>query len=410
MKKLLIIAPNWPAPNYSAAGVRLMQLVAFFKREKYQITIASTADKASLFASDFAGIELASIQLNHSSFDEFVQKLDPDVVLFDRFVSEEQFGWRVAENAPNALRILDTEDLHSLRKSREEAFIKSTPWSETYWRKYDITKREIASILRCDLSLIISSFEMELLETIVSKHSEMLLHLPFMVDKLGEDEIAKWPLFEERNDFVFIGFGGHSPNIDAIEYLKIDIWPLVHQKLPKAKLYIYGGNLPEKIHQFHNEKRGFLVEGWAENAQDVISKARVLLAPLRFGAGQKGKLLDAMLCGTPSITTSMGAEGMHGGLNWNGKICNEPNTFAEAAIESYHDKVAWLTYQKKGLTLIEQVFEKAVLEKRLQSKLEQLQENLSAHRNLNFIGSLLLHQTLASTKYMSKWIEIKDNK
>jgi len=93
IKKLLIIAPNWPAPDYSAAGVRLMQLVDFFQEEDYHITIASAAEKREDF--EYQNTETISIRLNHSSFDDFVKELKPDVVLFDRFMSEEQFGWRV---------------------------------------------------------------------------------------------------------------------------------------------------------------------------------------------------------------------------------------------------------------------------------------------------------------------------
>jgi len=243
---------------------------------------------------------------------------------------------------------------------------------------------------------------------VVPNQSELLLHLPFMVDKVEENKTFKWPSFEERQDFMFIGFGGHSPNIDAIEYLKADIWPLIGKEMPEAKLNIYGGNLPEKIHQLHNEKEGFLIKGWAEDAHQVISNARIALAPLRFGAGHKGKLLDAMLCGTPSITTTIGAEAMHETTDWNGHICDEPNVIAKAAIASYQNKSDWQEYQKNGLKLIEQIFEKSKLEKRLKSKLDELQENLVDHRNSNFMGSLLSHQTLTSTKYMAKWIEEKN--
>ena len=123
MKKLLIIGFVWPEPKSSAAGVRMMQLIDFFLSEGYQITFASSSlkgDKSLNLASK--GIQERRIELNNSSFDLFISKLNPTVVLFDRFMMEEQFGWRVAQQCPNALKILDTEDLHCLRKAREEAF------------------------------------------------------------------------------------------------------------------------------------------------------------------------------------------------------------------------------------------------------------------------------------------------
>lgn len=121
-KKLLIIGFVWPEPKSSAAGSRMLQLIEVFQSENYHITFASTCGKGDkAFNLENLGIEQVTIQLNHSSFDEFIKVLDPDLVLFDRFMTEEQFGWRVAQQCPNALRILDTEDLHALRKGRQEA-------------------------------------------------------------------------------------------------------------------------------------------------------------------------------------------------------------------------------------------------------------------------------------------------
>lgn len=407
MKKLLIIAHNWPAPNFSAAGVRLMQLVDFFREEGYQITIASTADKSLLIPSGFKGIDLVSIQLNHSSFDGFVKELSPNIVLFDRFMTEEQFGWRVSENVPDALRILDTEDLHSLRKTRELALKNNTQFSRELWLQNELTKREIASIYRSDLSLIISSYEMELLESVITGHKALLLHLPFMLDALDESAIEKWKPFEERKGFAFIGFGGHAPNIDAISYLKKDIWPLIRQKLPGVNMNIYGGNLPEKVHQMNSPKEGFLIKGWVEDAKEVIESSKVMLAPLRFGAGLKGKLIDAMQTGTPSITTSIGAEGMQKTLDWNGEICDDPKSFATAAVTLYQDEIEWKQAQRNAIEVVNTIYDKSVLSKTLSLKIASINENLEAHRTNNFIGSMLQHQTLASTKYMAKWIAEK---
>ena len=93
-------------------------------------------------------------QLNHDSFDDYIKALKPNMVLFDRFMIEEQFGWRVTEQCPNAIKILDTEDLHSLRKTRQEAFKKNIEFTENMLLSSEIAKREMASIYRCDVSLL----------------------------------------------------------------------------------------------------------------------------------------------------------------------------------------------------------------------------------------------------------------
>jgi len=407
-QKVLIIALVWPEPQATAAGSRMLQLLHFFKKSNFAVTVASTSTVSKLSLDlDGLGIEQKQIQLNDSSFDAFITDLNPSIVLFDRFISEEQFGWRVTEHAPNALRILNTEDLHSLRHVREKSFKKNIRFSTSDWLNDDKTKREIASIYRSDLSLIISSYEMELLQNVINIDKSLLLHLPFMLDKVGEEQISDWPSFSERKDFICIGNGKHAPNIDAIVWLKKEIWPLIRDQLNDARLQIYGAYLPEFINQMHTPKVGFLVHGWAEDKKMVFENARINLAPLRFGAGIKGKLVDGMTFGTPSISTSIGAEGMHNNLSWNGTIIDQAGAFARAAVSLYTDENAWQKAQLLGIEIIDQVYDAEKLHNKLSTAIDQLTEGLIAHRKQNFIGVMLQHHSLASTKFMSKWIEEK---
>src|SRR5210317_758099 len=127
-KKLLIIGHTFPEPSTTGAGNRMMQLIELFLEEGYDITFASTANASERSVSlDHLGISVQEIHLNQTTFDTFIADLNPSVVMYDRFMTEEQFGWRVAECCPEALRILDTEDLHFLRKAREEAISLKMP-------------------------------------------------------------------------------------------------------------------------------------------------------------------------------------------------------------------------------------------------------------------------------------------
>ncbi|QCX00067.1 glycosyltransferase [Aggregatimonas sangjinii] len=410
-KNLLVIGTTWPEPQATAAGGRMERLMAFFTDEGYQITFASTANESSLSMDlQLLGIQKKSIVLNHSSFDDFLSALQPNIVLFDRFPMEEQFGWRVAEFAPGALRILDTEDLHSLRKTRETALKDNITWNRDYWLQADITKREIASIYRCDLSLIISDFEMDLLQNTLCLDDSLLFHLPFMVGPLDDKVVAEWPAFEQRTDFVFIGTGKHAPNKDAVQWLKKEIWPLIREELPTANCSIYGSYLPEAITQLHRPKEGFYIEGEAQNVVALMQSKRINLAPLRFGAGIKGKLMTGMLCGTPSITTLIGVEGMRGNLAWNGRIAATAEEFAAAAVALYGNPNEWEAAQNNGKILINTLFDAQALKRKLALKLEKLVVDIPAHRRQNFIGGLLQHQTMSSTMYMSKWITEKNRK
>lgn len=404
-KTLLIIGFVWPEPKSSAAGSRMMQLIGLFQSNGYVITFVSTAQNLE-FSEDVLklGICTKKIELNASSFDEFVRDLNPDVVLFDRFMMEEQFGWRVSEHCPNALKILNTEDLHSMRQARQLAVKENREF--TFDDLYsDVAKREIASILRCDLSLMVSEFEIELLQKQFNVSKELLYYLPIFAKRLNEI-----PSFVERSDFVFIGNFLHEPNWDCVKYLSETIWPLLHKKLPDAKMLIYGAYPSQKVLELNKPKQKFYINGRVDDAFEVVKKAKIVLAPIRFGAGIKGKLLEAMQCGTPSVTSSIGAEAMAGNFEWNGFIKDNPSEFVDAAVQLYEDKKFWQQCQENGFEILEKRFKKGYFEKDFIIKINSISESLKQHRNKNFIGSILQHHLLSSTKYMSKWIEEKNKK
>ena len=407
LQNILIIGTVWPEPNSSAAGSRTLQLIELFQKQNYKITFASaSSDSEHAFDVQTLGIEKVKIELNNKSFDEFISKLQPSIVIFDRFMIEEQFGWRVAENAPDALRVLDTIDLHCLRQARQLAFKEKRPFT-TEDLFSDTAKREIASILRCDSSLIISDFEMKLLQDYFKVDISILHYVPFLLDKIDEVTLKKWPLFEERNNFITIGNFIHEPNWNAVQYLKEEIWPLIRKQLPTSELHVYGAYASQKVNELNNAKEGFLIKGRAEDAMQVVKEAKVCLAPLRFGAGIKGKLVEAMQCGTPSVTTEIGAEGMHGSFEWDGIVANAPQEFAAAAVELYSDKTLWQKSQENGVIIINNFYSKEIHGAKLIEQILNLQKNLKQHRLKNFTGAMLMHHTLGSTKYMSKWIEEK---
>jgi glycosyltransferase involved in cell wall biosynthesis len=405
---LLIIGYVWPEPNSSAAGKRMMQLISWFKQNNYQIVFATPAQETDFMVSlESYGVVCKSIALNDVSFDQFVKDLNPDLVLFDRFMMEEQFGWRVRENCPNAIRILDTEDLHFLRNARQMGMQEGRELGFQELQT-DMAKREISSILRCDCSLIISEFEMNLLVQTFKIDPQLLLYLPIWIDAKSINSQEDFLPYEDRNDFVFIGNFWHEPNWHAVRFLKEKIWPFLRKKLPNANLQIYGAYPSQKVFDLQNAKQGFIVNGRAEDALDVVAKAKVFLAPLQFGAGLKGKLLDAMLVGTPSITTQIGAEGINGEFNWPGFVENNPEDFAEKGIELFTNELLWKDCQMKGLEILKNRFNQTSFDESLKLKITYLLENIVEHRLQNFIGSILHHNSMASTKFMSKWIEEKN--
>jgi O-antigen biosynthesis protein len=410
MKIVLIIGMVFPEPQSTGAGSRMLELIQLFQKDNYRIVFASAAaDSEYMFDLNSINVEKVSIRLNDSNFDTFVKKLNPQIVLFDRFVTEEQFGWRITENCPNALRILDTEDLHCLRLARQKAY-EEDRYFDTNDLFSETAKREIASILRCDVSLIISEFEIDLLKKVFKIDASILYYLPFVLKPITIDEQKKWPKFNERTNFIFVGNFLHEPNCNAVQYLKKSIWPKLKQKLPEAKMLLYGAYPSKKITDLHQPKDNFFVMGRAENSIEEVQKARVVLAPLQTGAGIKKKLIEAMQCGTPNVTTPIGAEGINDNLPWSGTIANSAEEIINASISIYTNENEWDSAQNQGVKIINNRFNFNLFESNFLSMILELQENIQTIRKTNFLGEILKHHTLSSTLYLSKWIEEKNKR
>ncbi len=402
MIKVLFIGLVWPEPTSSAAGWRILHLVKLLL-QNYEVHFASAASKSphSVDLSSLGVIE-HDILLNDSSFDTFIKGLDPRIVVYDRFMVEEQYGWRVAECVPNAVSVLDTEDLHFLRLARLEALKKKAPINY----QSETAKREIASILRCDLSIIISQTEMDLLRREFKIEEDRLFYLPFQEEKITDS--SDRPSFEEREHFVFIGNFIHEPNWRTVELLKRNIWPILRKKVPKAELHIYGAYSSEKVNQLHNPNERFIIKGRAEDARKCLEKYKVLLAPIPFGAGAKGKFVDAMFAGTPSITSLVGAENMLYNNKWPGFITDYDEEFAEMAALLYENKREWDKMQNLGFDIFNATVGDLSFSKHLLEKLREYRESIAIVRKKNFIGQILRQQEMNATKYMSLWIEQKN--
>ena len=404
--KLLILGLQYPEPQSTAAGTRMLQIISLLDSFEFEIHFACAKPK-SAFSIDTSKYftNTYQIKLNDQSFENLLQKLQPKVVLFDRFITEEQFGWRIDEQCPRALKILDTEDLHFLREAREQ-LIKHPNSSENHFLS-DKAKRELAAIYRCDWTLVISKAEIDLLIKTYNIPEQLLFYLPFVyqTEKFQFQELLS---FENRQHFVSVGNFKHNPNMDMVLYLYKAIWPKIRQKLHKAEWHIYGAYCPENIMQLHQPQNGFIVKGRAENALSTLEQYKVMLAPLRFGAGLKGKCLDSMQTGTPSVTTDIGAEGIASAEDWPGFVEDKPDDFVGKAIELYTNKSQWKCKQNQGFEILKHNFDVHHFEYLFKTKIFESQKYLNKYRHQNIVGELLKHHHQRSTKFMSLWIEAKN--
>lgn len=406
--KILIIGNVWPEPNSSAAGKRMTQLIdLFFNFGEIHFACANQLTGNEIDFQKF-GIQPHFIELNNDAVDQFFAELNPAIVLFDRFLTEEQYGWRIIEQCPNALRILDTEDLHFLRRTRHQ-FVKKNNAVANKLEALDFqnndTLRELASIYRCDVSLIISPFEMELLTTELQVPEELLYYLPIFSSAISET-----PTFEAKKDCLYIGNYRHEPNADAIRMLlEKGIWKNVSKALPEAQLTVVGAYQNNTISQYCYMSKKVKIAGQIEAISEIYAPIKISLAPLRFGAGIKGKILEAMEQGVPFITTSIGAEGLFLDASWEDCIADDWQEFEQKIIALYTDKEKWLHFQSKGWEHLQRYFSKQKHEQPFIDFISNQLKNYATNRKKRYFSQLVQHHSLMSTRYLSKWI-IEKNK
>ncbi|MDC7998820.1 glycosyltransferase family 4 protein [Gilvibacter sediminis] len=401
MKKVLIIGHGIPEPQSTGAGVYMAQLIDLFLQGNHELHFCSAAETPIDGLLIEKIIPYTQIQLNSDSFDAFIKALDPQIVIFDRFMTEEQYSWRVREACPDALRILDTEDLHFLREHRRTSNDFKPPTVLS-----DLAKRELAAIFRSDLSLILSKPEFDLLSSAYQVPESTLLHLPFLEKNIPQ--LTELTAHKDREDFCFVGTAKHKPNVAAIKHLA-KLWPAISKRVPGVKMHIYGSYFTEELKQLHKPNAGFLVHGFVKDVQTTLQQHRVLLAPLEFGAGLKRKLFDAWLAGCAVVTTPVGIEGIGGANELAFIVADDLETdFVNLAVSNCAQKSQWDQNRKEGLALICEYFS---WEQRASAVLKTIESYALKKEEFNAqnpVGQMLWHHSLQSSKYLSKWIEAKN--
>jgi len=411
MKTILIIGKTWPESKSTGAGVRLRNLILVLLKNNFDVVFCS-ASKKSQHTDELSELNIKSyeILINDYSFNDFISKLKPDIVLFDRFTTEEQFGWRVRESLPDALTILDTEDLHSLRDARKVLVERNEfPYSQKQeldvFRSSVLAHRELASIYRCDFNLIISDYEYKLLVELGIPKS-ILFYLP-MYSFQPNDSKEVVP-FEDRKNFIFFGNFNHAPNLDCLKQIHV-LFPRIRKVNPSLEIHVYGEYLKEQ--QYAKNKNGIFFHGWTPNLIEKINQSRLLFAPLRFGAGLKSKIIEAMNLGTPIASTHIGFEGLCANENTPGVSGDLDESWLNRCIDLYNNEEVWknasklaienskklsVSYNRQNLELIE--------------VLKNIEDNLNEYRSKNLVGKILSLEQNRSHKFMSKYIEEKNKR
>jgi glycosyltransferase involved in cell wall biosynthesis len=176
--------------------------------------------------------------------------------------------------------------------------------------------------------------------------------------------------FSERQDIVFLGGFAHPPNADAVLFFCSDILPLVRTRLPGVRFIVVGSNPPPSILQLASSD--IEIRGFVENLDEIFDHCRLSVAPLRYGAGMKGKVVTSLSYGVPCITTSIGSEGM--GLVDGSTITirDDAASIADAVVELYCSEERWNEISKGGVEFAKQTFTPEVVEKGIVKMMEEL--------------------------------------
>jgi len=239
--------------------------------------------------------------------------------------------------APRSRIIFDTVDLHFVRTDRE-AQITSNPETREEARQQEELEYDL--IDQADETWVVSSVEQKLLrEARPDKSIEI-------VSTIVEVPGSKTP-FALRRDLLFIGGFQHRPNIGAVLFFVKDIYPLVSEHLRDAKFYIIGDKAPPEVAALATER--IVVAGLQRDVRPFFDSIKLSVAPLRFGAGVKGKINQSMAFGVPVVATSLAIEGMDLQDREDVLVADEPKEFARTLIELYESEELWTRLSENGI-------------------------------------------------------------
>ncbi|KAL4535246.1 hypothetical protein Ndes2526B_g06145 [Nannochloris sp. 'desiccata'] len=352
------------------------------------------------------------------------------------------FSFRVKDILPDALRVLDMQDVHFLREGRQilaKQFDGGTPTRTTPTIE-DILKhrpdatfpsllRELASIYRSDLTLVCSPVELTMLREDYNIPSELLVLAPFFAPPSPH---AATPVpWSDRHHFLMIGNFRHPPNFDSVRWTCKEIWPLIRKKLGmSAELHLYGSYAPQAAAELNNPKGGIYYKGFAPSL-DIMLQYRLCLAPLRYGAGLKGKIVDSWWHGLPVCTTVIGSEGMTSAdarhsTSDSSNNPNNPNSvnkqwggldggttaeeIANGAVLLYTESQLWKESQSRGFVLLAELYNAEHHFDAIHHAIENAKEELKSRRSRGYVGEMLWSQQMRATEYFSRWIELKERR
>lgn len=269
-----------------------------------------------------------------------------DFVYGMRFEIMEQVIEQMRERMPQAKIIFNCADLHFLRNLREARLKKSLndPTAhEAFAKAEGVKQRELSVMRRSDAIIVYNEIEREVVQTELPGRSAEVM--PWVVQ--ARETIPAW---SRRSGVAFLGSHQHTPNRDAVEFFARQVMPLVRQKIPDCEFYVYGSEMDLIRKAFAGlEDAGIKVVGSVNEVSEAFDRHRVFVAPLRYGAGIKGKVVMALCNGIPTVLTKVATEGMNVRDGQEVVVAETAPQFAEAVVDLHENLARWNTVSEAAL-------------------------------------------------------------
>ncbi|MGE8279821.1 MAG: glycosyltransferase [Stenotrophomonas sp.] len=349
-RQILIIDENLPQPDRDSASLRQFNLIRMLLAEGAHVVFLPTRGEPASAAS--AALQALGVEVWHAPFLDGVGSWLRGngsrfavVMLVRHHVARECLPL-LRQFAPQARTVFDTVDLHYLRERRGAELARD----QRLLRSAERTRAaELEVMAATDVTLLVSAAEKEQLATDAPQVRVELISNLHEVAEVG-------PGWVQRHDLVFVGGFRHPPNLDAMQWFIGEVFPLIHAQRPDIRFHCIGADVPDSLQALAADQPGVTIHGYVPDVVPYMRQARIAVAPLRFGAGVKGKVNLSMAHGQPVVATTCAVEGMHLRDGLDVLVADGASAFAGAVLRLYDDAGLWQRLADNGQANIAEHF------------------------------------------------------